>query len=177
MTVRSKTTYTDLSKPPVIGDTAYGDFINKKPGERRFIWLNCPYCGKVRWVALNKGEPHTKRCVRCRQGGIRSKTGDGYITVFIPRHDFFRPMATKLGRCLEHRLVMAKHLHRCLLPWEIIHHKNGIKDDNRIENLAFILGQYRHVPDTELKRYVKRLEKKVSELEDILDVYKYEAGE
>ncbi|GAH60207.1 unnamed protein product, partial [marine sediment metagenome] len=92
--------------------------------------------------------------------GGRRISGDGYILVKLQLADFFYPMARKDGYVLEHRLAMAKQLHRCLLPWEVVHHKNEIKNSNELENLELLASQGKH--NTMVNKRVKQLEQTVA---------------
>lgn len=87
--------------------------------------------------------------------GGRIKSKGGYIKVFRPEH----PNAHKKGYVMEHRLVMEGVIGRYLQKNEEVHHKNGIKDDNRPENLEMVLynshkGEMQ-CPHCLLKFYVK----------------------
>jgi len=68
------------------------------------------------------------------KGGIHKAPG-GYVWQMVSRDDPMASMRASNGYVLQHRLVMARHLGRPLSKNENVHHKNGIRDDNRIENL------------------------------------------
>lgn len=63
--------------------------------------------------------------------GGRKKTNKGYILVL----DKNNPDSHTSGYILEHRKVMSDYLGRRLMEDEAVHHINGNKEDNRIENL------------------------------------------
>lgn len=63
----------------------------------------------------------------------KPKTNDanGYVLIYSPSH----PNSRKSGYVLEHRIIVENNINRYLEKHEIIHHKNKIVNDNRIENL------------------------------------------
>lgn len=67
---------------------------------------------------------------------VTSHAGGGYIKELCPEH----PRADAGGYVMQHRLVMERTIGRRLKPSERVHHKNGIRDDNRPENLELWTG-------------------------------------
>lgn len=136
---------------------------------------------KIRW---HKGIPHTDkhkenlskalkgRKVPWQIGSKNSgwKGGkfynqEGYKLIRMPNH----PRAYKNGYVPEHRIIVEKKIGRYLKEFEHVHHLNGIKDDNRLDNLELINAQTHNLV-TRLESEVKKLRKENKELKQKLNL-------
>ena len=101
------------------------------------------WTGFVKVMGLKPIKPTISK--KCRDAMIKSHKGKrsmawkggrhidigGYVMIYKPNH----PNTTKKGYIGEHRFVMSEYLRRPLNKFENVHHKNGNRQDNRIENL------------------------------------------
>jgi len=117
--------------------------------------LTCGYTSLKRHQAL-VGNKHNWK-------GGKISDGQGYIDIYFPIH----PNANFHGYVAEHRLVMEKKLGRYLKSTEFVHHLNGIRDDNRPENLC-VVNKYSHEKHTFEKLQTKR----IRELEQTICILK-----
>ena len=77
---------------------------------------------KKKKSAMRKSNPHSIK---------RFYSSDGYVLFYFPEH----PNCDSNGQLREHVFIMSEHLGRPIDSGETVHHKNGVKDDNRLENL------------------------------------------
>ncbi len=168
---------------PQLNEIKQGKEIGKQP-TAKFVWEACPDCGKERWIRLEREKWKHIRCKTCAnklspiaykpwdknpmwKGG--KSTNRGYIIIKLQPNDFFYLMANCLGYVLEHRLVVAKALNRCLLPWEIVHHKEGFaKDDNRYPETLQLVMEDQHNQITIAIRQITLLKERIKRLEEEL---------
>lgn len=140
-----------------------GRYFNCKSCRLKAAKKPCPECDQL--MAFD-----STTCKDCKakpvgseaynwKGGKRVIGPDGYAKVKCAGH----PKANGSGQYVqEHRLVMEEHIGRYLLPKENVHHKNGDRADNRLENLELW---------SRSQPYGQRIEDKVAHALEILATY------
>lgn len=120
----------------------------------------CAFCGKQMSVSPSKirvgaGKFCSAKCYSESQRVGRQVTTQGYVFIESREH----PRANPNGYVLEHLLVMEKHIGRLLRKGEQVHHLNGKRGDNRIENLEIrLIGKHpQGVGESDMVKYLKRL--------------------
>lgn len=94
--------------------------------------------------------------------GGRILLQNGYIERTIPDN---HPLKLKGKRYIaEHRFIMEKHIGRYLKPYELMHHLNGNKEDNRIENLALCSLKNHY-------EFIKKLQERIEKLESDVEFF------
>lgn len=117
----------------------------KDIGGRSAVYLDftCKQCGASFQVteSLAKYNKNEFCTIKCRQDyrkpapGDRKLTSDGYVTIYAPDHPMAQPST---GWAMEHRVVISDILGRPLLPSEEVHHRSGVRTENRPDQLVLM---------------------------------------
>lgn len=116
----------------------------------------CEHCGEMITRRIKDRQRFCSgRCAMLHRGakpggrafpvGSRRLNGTGYWLIKVSKDYQGR---TYKGWAPEHRLVLEKHLGRIVEKGEHIHHKNGVRDDNRLENLELWTVGHKDPPGT-----------------------------
>lgn len=147
------------------------------------VWTICPICEQGRWLRIDatRNKDFSGMCRKCHnkftspwgedhprwKGGTKDKYGYKQIKLY-PGDPYYEMSKHKSDYVLEHRVVMARHIGRSLKSTEIVHHVNGIKDDNRIENLELLEDMTRHIPSMAEPIVIRRLRREIVKLKKII---------
>lgn len=152
-----KTIFEAPDHPAISKEIVYRELYGAR---LRCVTVTCPSCKESRWYALNvitrfaEGRNFSGKCRPCwtaepwdrRFRNSRNPAGrlvdprNGYVrlsknAVRDDQLDMWDAMRKRSGTVFEHRWVMAVHLGRALGSDELVDHMNGVKTDNRLENL------------------------------------------